>query len=399
MADFVCITKKSHFKKKAIKIAYLCSFLENSNRMLQYIIWDASPEIFQWGSFAVRWYGLLFALGFLFGYQIMALIFKWEKKPERDLDRLFLFMIISTVIGARLGHVLFYQPDYYLANPIEILKVWEGGLASHGAAITIILAIYLYARKRQGQSFWWVIDRLVITVALGGALIRTGNLMNSEIIGKPADFSMALAFTHSLDETVQRENRNFVYAKKTQREGKDTTVNKIVHKPISIKLYFKSDINTDELKIWADTQLPAILNGGQEVSKHYATLGKPMNAKFSEEGKYKVVEVQAYTIPRHAGQFYEAISCLLLFGLLFLIYNRKREKTPEGLLFGIFMIVCFGLRFVFEYFKENQVDFEKGMSLNMGQILSIPAVLFGLVILVVSLTRKKKKFDGNVEKW
>jgi prolipoprotein diacylglyceryltransferase len=358
--------------------------------MLQYIIWDVSPEIFSFGYISVRWYGLLFALGFLFGYNIMARIFKWEGKSEKDLDRLFLYMIISTVLGARLGHVFFYQPDYYLAHPLEILMVWEGGLASHGAAIAILIAIYLYARNTDGQSFWWVMDRLVITVALGGGLIRTGNLMNSEIIGKPADFPMALAFTHSLDEALAKQN-GFVYSTKTARAGKDTTVNKnIVCKPIDIKLYFDRSNKIEDTKAFVEANLPAVLNGGAETSKHFATLGKPLNAQTMEEGKYNVVQIQAYTIPRHAGQFYEGISCFILFGLLFWIYTMYKQNTPEGLLFGIFMVVCFGLRFVYEFFKENQVDFENKLSYNMGQILSIPAVLVGLIALFLALTRKPK---------
>lgn len=359
--------------------------------MLQYIIWDVSPEIFRFGYFAVRWYGLLFALGFLFGYSIIARIFKWEGKPERDLDRLFLYMIISTVIGARLGHVLFYQPEIYLKNPIDILKVWEGGLASHGAAVAIIIAIYLYARSRKasGQNFWWVLDRLVIVVALGGALIRTGNLMNSEIIGKPSDASFALAFTHSLDEALSNE-KGFSHALKTYRTASDTTVGKVTYKPINIKLYFHERENIDEVKLFIDNQLPSILNGAVEVSKHFATLGKPLDSKVEKEGKYNVIYVKAYTIPRHAGQFYEAISCFILFGLLFLLYLWRKENTPEGLLFGTFMVVCFGLRFLFEFLKENQVDKEAGMTFNIGQLLSIPAVLIGLIALFIALTRKKK---------
>lgn len=388
------ICKKQFFIKKLpklkITIVSLHHLSYNSLKfMLQYIIWDVSPEIFRFGYIAVRWYGLLFALSFLFGYSIMSRIFKWEGKPEKDLDRLFLYMIISTVIGARLGHVLFYQPEVYFKNPIDILKIWEGGLASHGAAVTIIIAIYLYARGRKGQSFWWVVDRLVIAIALGGALIRTGNLMNSEIIGKPANVPFALAFTHSLDEALAGE-KDFSHAVKTARTASDTTVGKVVYKPISLKLYFDRKANIDEVKLFVDQQLPNTLNGGVEVSKHFSTLGKPLLSKVSEAGKYHVIEVQAYTIPRHAGQFYEAISCFILFGLLFWLYTLFKERMPEGLLFGIFLIVCFSLRFLFEFLKENQVDRESGMTFNIGQLLSIPAVLIGLISLFLAFTRKKK---------
>ncbi|MFA3783341.1 prolipoprotein diacylglyceryl transferase [Melioribacteraceae bacterium 4301-Me] len=167
--------------------------------MLNFIYWDVSPIIFSWGPITVRWYGLLFATSFLVGYYIMAYIFKKEGKDENDLNDLIWYMILGTVIGARLGHVLFYNPSYYLSNPIEILEIWKGGLASHGAGIGILIAIYLYSRKKSAQSFLWTIDRIVITVALAGFFIRTGNLFNSEIIGKPSDLPWAFIFA-SVDD-------------------------------------------------------------------------------------------------------------------------------------------------------------------------------------------------------
>jgi prolipoprotein diacylglyceryl transferase len=159
-----------------------------------FIHWDVNPEIFRIGSFAVRWYGLLFASGFYFGYLILAALFKREKVGVAVLDKLAFYMIISTVIGARLGHCLFYEPAYYLSNPFEILKIWEGGLASHGAAIGILIALWIFSRKT-GKSFLWTIDRIVIVTALAGAFIRAGNLMNSEIIGIPSQHVWAFIFT------------------------------------------------------------------------------------------------------------------------------------------------------------------------------------------------------------
>lgn len=146
------------------------------------ITWDVNPEIFRIGSFAVRWYGLLFASSFLFGYIIMNKMFKNENLPESVLDRLTVYMALGTIIGARLGHCFFYEPGYYLSNPIEIFKVWRGGLASHGAAIGILIALWLFIRKEK-KDYTWVIDRIAIVVAISGFFIRTGNLMNSEIYG------------------------------------------------------------------------------------------------------------------------------------------------------------------------------------------------------------------------
>jgi len=150
--------------------------------ILSSIVWNVDPEIFRIGSFAIRWYGLLFALGFVFGYIIMGKIFKWEKIPEKMLDTITTYMVVGTVVGARLGHCLFYEPAYYLSHPLKILMVWEGGLASHGAAVGILFAIYLFTRKVK-KPYLWVMDRIVIVVVLAGFFIRMGNLMNSEIYG------------------------------------------------------------------------------------------------------------------------------------------------------------------------------------------------------------------------
>ena len=138
-------------------------------------------------------------MAFVAGYFIMTWVFKKEKRPQPDLEQLSVYMIFGTVIGARLGHCLFYNPVYYLSNPIEILKVWEGGLASHGAAIGILVAVYLFSKKKKNYPILWTIDRIVIVVALAGTFIRLGNLFNSEIIGKPTDVSWAFIFT-SVDD-------------------------------------------------------------------------------------------------------------------------------------------------------------------------------------------------------
>ena len=150
--------------------------------LFQIVPWDVNPEIFRVGSFAVRWYGLLFASSFFFGYIIMNKMFKNENLGEEVLDRLTIYMAIGTILGARIGHCLFYEPAYYLKNPLEILMIWHGGLASHGAAIGILTALWMFARKER-KEYVWILDRIVVTVALAGFFIRMGNLMNSEIYG------------------------------------------------------------------------------------------------------------------------------------------------------------------------------------------------------------------------
>ena len=144
--------------------------------------WDVNPEIFRIGSFAVRWYGLLFASSFLFGYIIMNKIFKNENLNDVVLDRLTIYMAVGVIAGARLGHCLLYEPGYYLSHPLEILKIWHGGLASHGAAAGILIAVGFFSYKEK-KGYFWTLDRIAIVVALSGFFIRMGNLMNSEIYG------------------------------------------------------------------------------------------------------------------------------------------------------------------------------------------------------------------------
>lgn len=163
-----------------------------------YITWSVSPEMFSIGPITLRWYGLLFAMSFVIGYIIMQRIFKHENQPIALLDELATYMIISTIIGARLGHVLFYEPESYFQHPLDILKIWQGGLASHGAAVGILIALYIFARRKH-KPFFWALDRIVIVVALAGFFIRTGNLMNSEIFGKPTDLPWAFIFTRVSD--------------------------------------------------------------------------------------------------------------------------------------------------------------------------------------------------------
>jgi prolipoprotein diacylglyceryl transferase len=169
--------------------------------MLDYIVWNVKPEIFSIGSFSLRWYGVLFASAFFFGYLIMNRIFKKEQIPGSVLDKLTIYMAIGTILGARLGHCFFYEPEYFLKHPVEILTVWHGGLASHGATIGILIALWLFSRNIK-KNVWWIFDRVTIVVALGGFFIRLGNLMNSEIYGKPADVPWAFQFVSA--DTIPR---------------------------------------------------------------------------------------------------------------------------------------------------------------------------------------------------
>jgi len=161
---------------------------------LNYINWNVSPEIVSIGPITLRWYGLLFASGFLVGLFIVKKMFEEDNAPEEWLDKAFIYIVLGAVIGARLGHVFFYDWDYYSQYPGDIIKIWEGGLASHGGAIGIILALWIFSRLVTTRSILWILDKVVVPTALAGAFIRLGNLMNSEILGKPADVAWAFVF-------------------------------------------------------------------------------------------------------------------------------------------------------------------------------------------------------------
>lgn len=161
---------------------------------LLHIFWDPSPIALDLGFITIAWYGLAWAISFLIGYTMVGRFFKRDGVPEKWLDSLILYIVLGSVIGARLGHCLFYEPDYYLANPIEILYIRQGGMASHGGAIGIILVLFWFSRKVSKRPILWVLDRVVIPVALAGMLIRGGNLINQEIVGAPTDASYGFVF-------------------------------------------------------------------------------------------------------------------------------------------------------------------------------------------------------------
>ena len=269
----------------------------NFPELLSYVFWNVNPEFFTipFINHSVRWYGLLFALAFLISQQIMYFIYKKEGQPITAIDTLTIYTVVATIVGARLGHVLFYDPIHYFQKPWEIIMIWEGGLASHGGVIGILIAIYLFARKTK-VNYLWALDRVSIVASLTFCFIRVGNLMNSEMIGTPTNVPWA-----------------FVFASKD-------------------------------------------------------------------------------ALPRHPAQLYEAIHYFIWFGFLFWFWTKRRNTMSNGFLFSWSLIVLFSFRFVDEFFKIDQVQFEEGMYFNMGQLLSLPFILIGIALLLLVVGKRK----GNV---
>lgn len=375
--------------------------------LFNYIVWDPNPEIFSLGSWEMRWYGLLFAVGFLISQQIMFYIYRKEGKPERDVEALTFFMVTATVIGARLGHVLFYEPGKYLSNPIEILKIWEGGLASHGAAVGILLAIYFYSnylikldfgklvvkkRKRAGQNYMWVVDRLVIVVALTGGLIRMGNFINSEIVGLESKSDFGVVFAHDAGQVLKAYSQGAVESVEASKLKESENTTGLKH-PVLLEATFVRGIDETTAKSLIEQAFLEAFQQSERLQADLSLGGKELEYTLQQDRGIVKAEILTEGKPRHPAQIYEAISSLLIFVLLFFIWKNRKAKTPPGLIFGIFLILLFGLRFIYEFVKENQVDFEQELALNMGQYLSIPLVLAGIVILVRSLQNKKTTVD------
>ncbi len=264
------------------------------------IHWHVNPILFHIGSLEIRWYGLLFVSGFVIGWYLFRWFFIREKLDTKLMDPLLYTLLIATIVGARLGHCIFYQPDYYFGSWQgfwEIFMPWKGGLASHGGAIALLLAMWWFARhygRKNDFDYLWLMDRLCITVAFAGCMIRLGNLFNSEIYG---------------------------------------------------------DVTT-----------------------------LPWGFIFDLRGE---------TEPKHPTQLYEAFSYLILGLVMVWIYKNKLDKVHRGFFFGLFLVGCFGARFLIEFIKEPQVEFEQTMLLDMGQLLSIPFILAGIGLLIYAAKAKK----------
>ncbi|WP_317172674.1 prolipoprotein diacylglyceryl transferase [Hymenobacter polaris] len=303
--------------------------------LLGFITWNADPIIAHLGPLLLRWYGVLFALGFVIGSFVLTHIYRSEGVRPYWVDVITFYMVVGTVLGARLGHVFFYDWDKYKDHPLDIFKIWEGGLASHGATIGILLAVFIFSYRNK-FDYLWVLDRIVIVVAIGGACIRIGNLMNSEIVGKPTDVPWAFVFP------------------------RDTEHLEPVQRPLPTGAV---QVAAERVQYADGTQGYRLLPEGTTVAPD-----SPM------------------AVPRHPTQIYESLFCVFLLVLLYGLWNRYKDHTPRGLLFGLFVVLLFSFRIAVEYLKENQVAKEGGLiaeyHLNIGQLLSIPFILIGIWVLL-----------------
>jgi prolipoprotein diacylglyceryltransferase len=362
--------------------------------LLSYIVWDPSPAVFD-GFDRLRWYSLLFILGFIISQQFMVYFFRKEGKDTNTIDKLTIYMVLATIIGARLGHVLFYEPEKYLSNPLDIFKTWEGGLASHGAAISIPLAIWLYTKRTPGQRYLWILDRLVIVIALTGCLIRTGNLMNSEIVGKDSGTDSGIVYardTEDLLASLRVPIESIEAYKPTDREAEQLGTGIV---PVNFELLIsKGNYSKEGLQTILAQDIKYALTQFNSSKEFLAEpVQTPLQFDLKEQPSNYLVTVKTFGRVKYPTQLYEAGSYLLIFFLLLGLWMKFKASLPDGLLVGLFFILVFGARFFWEFFKEVQVDFEQSMQLNMGQLLSIPLVTLGLILVIRALKKGSPQAD------
>lgn len=289
------------------------------------------------GFLTIHFYSLMFVVAFTLGYYLMKKMYARDGVPQEKLDSLFMYAVVSILLGARLGHVIFYQPELFKDDffsvflPFRFVPEFEftgfRGLASHGAAIVTIAGMYIYNNKVLKKSVLWILDRVVITCASGAIFVRIGNFLNSEMIGKVTDSALGIKFVQ--DEISERQATSITNIKDSKEAYQALT---------------------------ADSQFADIVAG----------------------------------IPyRYPGQLMEAAGYVLVFAILFYLYWKTNSSKKQGLLFGLFLLLLMGVRIIVENFKEVQVDERSEWVLNTGQLLSIPFIIIGLYFVINALRKKE----------
>ncbi|MDD9139318.1 MAG: prolipoprotein diacylglyceryl transferase [Candidatus Cardinium sp.] len=378
------------------------------------MVWDVNPILFQKGFFMLRWYGICFTAAFMIALPFWHYMFAKAGKAREEAERLTTYIAIGVMAGARLGHVIFYDWSTYKHNLIAIFSpivfspefqiVGFSGLASHGAAIGIVVAIFFYIKRisialvpprirlisrRPAHEFLWILDHLVILFALGGACIRIGNFMNSEIIGKPTQKNYGVVFAREVREELSARYAAVIQTMDFQKETTCALPIKKHYQPLRLTLSFKEEVQDEEVitrllqKLKKDlvrlsyVDQPMIYEP-YETALSYELIQRKPNVN------YQVV-VHTSGILRHPTQLYEALSCFCIFILSFIWWYTKRQVIARGCMFGTFMLIIPLFRFFHEFYKEYQVAFEQTMWLNMGQLLSLPWMLIGLFLILRSV--------------
>jgi prolipoprotein diacylglyceryl transferase len=369
--------------------------------MIDYIIWNGSPSLFSIGSFALRWYGVLIVIGFLFSRQILFYIFKKEGHPVKDVETLTLFIVISSLLGARLGHVIFFQPELFGSKPLEVLLpftfqpsfhfVGFQGLSIHGALLGMLLAIWLYCRKRnREQRYLRLLDRIVIIVPVITTFLLAGNFFNSEPIGKPTASAMGTVLTRPVVDGLLKvpccimrnpggkNPLDFISVKKDKGPKVDSTG----RSPILMYLFFKPGATEQIVNEFLLGDVKTYLFDRSEYVYESGT--EPIHYTIFVEKDIYIARIKTIGIARHSVQLYESFFCLALFAFLFWFWKKHNINMPDGRISGFFFTGFLSLHVAFDSLKVNQASFLDGIGLSKGQVLSLPFILGGILILVLS---------------
>ena len=373
------------------------------------ILWDPNIFLYQGDFISVRWYSVLFISGFVIGRFLVVGAYKREKRYDTTVDLQMLYMVFGILIGSRLGHVIFYEPEILSRGIQEIFFFWKGGLASHGAAIGILSGMALYSfkieinsfkinfidRLRRGYNYLQVMDRMIIAVAIGCALIRMGNFFNSETIGLQTQSSYGVLFVNPSEERIKSQ---LPFVKKVSFY--ETGVFYKVGQPLlNTKIFFDNEeYKEDRIK---ESVKKTLINLHPEKVYANSSIINPFKGQlkytFKRNNSDFYMEYETVGVYRHPAQLYESLIYLIIGIIMFIVLYRYTINLRHGSLLAFFFITAFGGRFFLEYFKENQVKNELlelnnllGISLNLGQLLSIPFVLVGIYMFFYN--RKSNSF-------
>jgi len=349
--------------------------------MIATILWDF-PNHIPIAGFELRFYSLMFIISFVLGQYGMQYVFKKENVNPKLMDSLVYWMVGATIIGARLGHVFFYDWGYYKNHLGEILMVWKGGLASHGAAISIVLAMIWWSQRIAKKHPIWTLDRIVIVVALAGGFIRMGNWFNSEIYGAPANSSVETVFVETGRASIERGYGENIRSLTFDETGTVFTTDSLNYPVLEAQFRFIG-LNENQTGEYVNNYLARILNATSKDNANILPYPDATAKVYTDEnGAFASINVLG--VPRYPTQLFEAAAYWLIFVILAFLYLKTNAKNRRGFIFGAFLIGVFGFRFFVEYYKEIQVSFETSMSLNMGQWLSIPLVISGFYLMLTS---------------
>lgn len=354
---------------------------------LAYITWDVNPNILE-TPIMVRYYGLLWASSFFVGLWLMKKMMANDNAPDSYTDKIFIYVMLGAVLGARLGHCIFYQPDYYFTAEhwMEIPKIWEGGLASHGGLIGVVLALWLYSKRITKRNILWAGDKVVVTVAIAACLIRVGNLMNSEIIGTQSDSSAALFFEYDakyrISDNIEGMSDGRIKVEEIDVEETDNDAEGPIGKLV-VKVSSGQEINQDYLTSISNTIKKSLIDGFNPKEDHMSYFDN-QNEVVTVNGTNGMFEFGVRIIPRIPTQIWEAFAYLIIFGVMMFGYWKMHWYKKEGLLFGLFLVLLFGARFIIEFWKEHQTLSDDAV-LNMGQWLSIIPAALGVLIMLRAL--------------